>query len=36
MRPLAYQQFPEHLLPEALQDANPLGIWRLVNEEWKR
>jgi 2,5-dioxopentanoate dehydrogenase len=36
MRPLAYQQFPNHLLPEALQDANPLNIWRLVNGEWKR
>ncbi|TDW99141.1 aldehyde dehydrogenase (NADP(+)) [Dinghuibacter silviterrae] len=36
MRPLCFQQFPDHLLPEALQDANPLGIWRLVNGEWKR
>lgn len=36
MRPLCFQQFPDHLLPEALQDANPLGIWRLVNGEWQR
>jgi 2,5-dioxopentanoate dehydrogenase len=30
-RPLAYQNWPEHLLPEALQNKNPLKIWRTVN-----
>ena len=35
-RPLSYQNFPGHLLPEALQDGNPLGIWRLVNEDWTK
>lgn len=36
MRPISYQNFPDHLLPEALQEANPLGIWRLVNGAWKK
>jgi alpha-ketoglutaric semialdehyde dehydrogenase len=35
-RPLSYQNFPGHLLPEALQDGNPLGIWRLVNGDWTK
>ncbi len=30
LRPVAYQGFPEHLLPEALKESNPLGIPRLV------
>lgn len=30
-RPLSYQNWPEHLLPQELQSGNPLGIWRLVN-----
>jgi 2,5-dioxopentanoate dehydrogenase len=30
-RPLAYQDFPDATLPPDLQDANPLGIWRLVD-----
>lgn len=35
-RPLSYQNFPGHLLPEALQDGNPLGIWRLANGDWTK
>ena len=31
VRPVAYQNFPQLLLPPELQDANPLGIWRLVD-----
>ncbi|TNV19524.1 aldehyde dehydrogenase (NADP(+)) [Buttiauxella sp. B2] len=31
LRPVCYQNYPQHLLPEALQDGNPLGIMRLVN-----
>ena len=31
LRPVAYQGFPQHLLPEELQDANPLGAPRMVN-----
>ncbi len=35
-RPLCYQNFPDHLLPEALQNSNPLGIWRTVNDALTR
>jgi len=31
VRPLAYQNFPESSLPLELRDANPLGIWRLID-----
>ena len=31
MRPIAFQNVPDALLPPALQDANPLGITRLVD-----
>ena len=30
-RPVCYQGFPPALLPEALRDANPLGLLRLIN-----
>jgi NADP-dependent aldehyde dehydrogenase len=30
-RPVCYQNCPSSLLPDALKDGNPLGIWRLVN-----
>lgn len=30
-RPLAFQNWPDQLIPEPLRDANPLGIWRTVN-----
>jgi alpha-ketoglutaric semialdehyde dehydrogenase len=33
-RPLCYQDFPDTLLPVDLQNANPRGLWRLVNSEW--
>jgi NADP-dependent aldehyde dehydrogenase len=32
-RPVAYQGFPQSLLPVELQDTNPRGIWRLVDGE---
>jgi NADP-dependent aldehyde dehydrogenase len=35
-RPVAYQGFPPSLLPDELQDANPRGIWRLVDGEMTR
>lgn len=35
-RPQSYQNFPDSLLPDALKDANPLGIWRLVDNEWQK
>ena len=31
LRPVCYQDIPQLLLPEALRDANPLGVSRLVN-----
>ncbi len=36
VRPLAFQNFSNALLPEELKDGNPLGIWRLFNNEWKK
>jgi NADP-dependent aldehyde dehydrogenase len=33
VRPIAYQDFPDALLPVELQDANPKQIWRLVDGE---
>jgi NADP-dependent aldehyde dehydrogenase len=30
-RPVAYQGFPQSLLPPELRDDNPRGIWRLVD-----
>lgn len=33
LRPVCYQDIPDSLLPEALQAANPLGLWRLVDGE---
>lgn len=35
-RPLSFQSWPATLLPEALQDENPLGIWRMLNNDWTR
>jgi 2,5-dioxopentanoate dehydrogenase len=36
VRPVAFQNFPNTLLPEELKDGNPLGIWRLFNNEWRK
>lgn len=30
-RPICFQDYPEALLPKALQNDNPLDIWRLLN-----
>lgn len=35
-RPVCYQGFSDELLPPELQDANPLGVLRLVNGEMTR
>ncbi len=32
-RPVAYQNCPQQLLPDALKDDNPLGLWRTVDGE---
>ncbi|WP_182086478.1 aldehyde dehydrogenase (NADP(+)) [Aureimonas sp. ME7] len=31
LRPVSYQSLPDALLPDALKDANPLGLWRRVD-----
>jgi NADP-dependent aldehyde dehydrogenase len=31
-RPIAYQNWPDNLLPDELKNSNPLGIWRTVND----
>jgi 2,5-dioxopentanoate dehydrogenase len=36
LRPVCYQDMPAALLPEALADANPLGLWRRVAGELGR
>jgi alpha-ketoglutaric semialdehyde dehydrogenase len=36
LRPVCYQGYPDCLLPEPLQNANPLGISRLINGEWTK
>ena len=36
VRPVCYQNFPQHALPEALQDANPQKIWRTVDGQVTR
>jgi NADP-dependent aldehyde dehydrogenase len=35
-RPVAFQNWPNELLPEELKDENPLGIWRSVNNTPER
>jgi alpha-ketoglutaric semialdehyde dehydrogenase len=35
VRPVAYQDWPDSLLPEALQEANPLNLRRLVEGKWE-
>ncbi len=32
-RPLSFQNWPDILLPDELKNANPLNIWRTVNNE---
>ena len=34
--PVCYQNFPEHLLPQELQNANPRNIWRTINGQLTR
>lgn len=36
VRPVAWQNWEDELLPDALKDSNPLGIWRLFNNEWTK
>ena len=34
VRPVAYQDFPDHLLPDPLKNDNPLKLFRLVDGNW--
>jgi alpha-ketoglutaric semialdehyde dehydrogenase len=36
LRPICYQNYPDTLLPAALQNANPLGLLRLLDGEQTR
>ena len=36
VRPVCYQDCPDEHLPEALQDSNPLGIMRKVDDNYRR
>lgn len=36
LRPVAYQNMPDHILPPALQNSNPLNIWRTIDNEITR
>lgn len=33
VRPIAFQNWSNELLPDELKDGNPLGIWRTVNDQ---
>jgi NADP-dependent aldehyde dehydrogenase len=35
-RPVCYQGFPDEALPAELKDANPLGIWRMIDGQMTR
>jgi NADP-dependent aldehyde dehydrogenase len=36
LRPVCYQDLPPELLPQAVQDENPLGLWRLRDGVFER
>ncbi|WP_397544922.1 hypothetical protein [Saccharopolyspora pogona] len=36
LRPVAYQDVPAALLPEAIADGNPDGLWRRIDGEFGR
>ncbi len=35
-RPVAFQNWPDELLPDELKSSNPINIWRTVNNELKK
>ncbi len=35
-RPVCWQNWQQHLLPDELKDNNPLRIWRLNNKQWTK
>ena len=36
VRPVCFQNFTDALLPDAVKNNNPLGIWRLVNNQFTK
>jgi len=36
VRPVAFQDAPDNFLPDELKNANPLGIWRLINGKFSK
>ena len=36
LRPISFQNWPDHLLPSYLQNKNELGIWRTINGEFTK
>lgn len=36
VRPVCFQGFKDAMLPDELKSGNPLNIWRIVNNEWKK
>lgn len=36
VRPLCYQSWSDAALPDALKNGNPLGIWRIINNQLTR
>jgi len=36
LRPVCYQDLPDALRPPEIQEANPLGLWRVVDGELKK
>lgn len=36
VRPVAFQNFPDALLPDSLKSSNPMGIWRLKDSDWTK
>lgn len=36
LRPICYQDFPSELVPPALQDSNPLSLWRLRDGQMEK
>lgn len=36
VRPVCFQNFTDNMLPDALKEKNPLGIWRLVDNQFSR
>lgn len=36
LRPISFQNWPDHLLPNYLQNKNELGVWRTINGEFTK